>query len=212
MISGEGRTVGLRSIDILVLGVVLTAVLISVGLWRWQRSREEARAVRCQSIMAQYGRAFATYATSYGGVLPYEGVGREAEGHVVWFDALEPYMAESEQVCPSVDPQVDNHQKGYRINSQLARSGSEAPSEWYRRLDSIDQPAHTVVLFDAKYGGKKLSMKGKLKDVHYRHNGSANVLFADWHVQRFGENELREASNWLPPKVVWSPVPDRTAE
>ena len=54
-------------------------------------------------------------------------------------------------------------------------------------------------------GGSKLSLKGRLKDVDYRHNGSVNVLFADWHVERFGRDDFVKASNWLPPKIIWDP-------
>ena len=35
--------------------------------------------------------------------------------------------------------------------------------------------------------------------------GSLNLLFADWHVERFTKERLTEASAWLPPKVIWNP-------
>ena len=56
-----------------------------------------------------------------------------------------------------------------------------------------------------KANGEKLSLKGHLKDVHYRHLGQAHLLMADWQVAAFGPEQLKEASSWLPPKVVWDP-------
>jgi prepilin-type processing-associated H-X9-DG protein len=201
----EGRrAVAVRPVEIGVIGVVVVVGLTWAGVRNWQRVREEARAAQCQTILQRYGQAFRAYAAEFDGLLPFEGVGLEQEGHMVWFDALGRYLSGGDAVCPSVDRTVSNYEEGYRINSQLSRSGG-LPSEWYRRLDSLSQAEATVALFDAEYGGKKRSMKGNLKDVDYRHNGSANILFADWHVERLRPNELKEASNWLPPRVIWDP-------
>jgi prepilin-type processing-associated H-X9-DG protein len=206
-VPGESSRTAIKTMELLVLAAVLGVGISAVSLWGWQRAREEARATRCRTILASYGWAFGAYAADSDGVLPFENVGREQEGYVAWFNVLEPYMPDKGRMCPSVARTARHYQEGYRMNSQLARSGG-LPSERYRRLDTIAQPEATVVLFDAEYGGRKLSLKGQLRDVKYRHNGSANLLFADWHVERFEKDALREASNWLPPKIIWNPDPD----
>lgn len=197
------RAVALSTVEV-VVAIVAVGLLTTLAVRSWASSREEARATVCMSILQRYGQAFSEYATDYGNVFPYENVGDEGLGHVVWYDALEVYMGPASRTCPSVDSKEDAYQEGYRINSQLGRL-STIPPQPYRGLHSLGSPERTVVLFDARYGGRKLSLKGQLKDADYRHNGSLNVLFADWHVERFSELGLVEASGWLPPKVIWDP-------
>ncbi|MCG8409572.1 MAG: hypothetical protein MI923_30570 [Phycisphaerales bacterium] len=190
-------------IEILVL-VVAVASSIAFGIWFWSRAREEARAKQCMAILQRYGKVFTRYTDDHQGVLPYENVGDESLGHIPWYDALEPYREPGQWICPSVDRTVQNHLEAYRLNSKLARPGATPPQP-YRSLDSIDQRDATVILFDAEYGGKALSLKGKFKDADFRHNASLNMLFADWHVERLTEKELTDATNWLPPKIIWDP-------
>ena len=203
MLTHRRRAEALSAVEV-VVAVVAVGLLTTLVLRSWTRSREEARATACMSILQRYGQAFAEYASDYGNVLPYENVGDEGLGHTVWYDVLEVYMGPGNRTCPSVDSKVDAYQEGYRINSKLGRL-STIPPQPYRGLHSLGSRKRTVVLFDARYGGKKLSLKGQLKDVDYRHNGSLNVLFADWHVERFSELGLEEASGWMPPKVIWDP-------
>lgn len=183
---------------VVVVGVI--GVTATGSLWAWSRHREDLRAQVCGSILQRYGEAFLNYASDFGGMLPYENVGREQAGRRVWYDALENYMDAGERMCPTVDRSAENHKEGYRINSKL--SNSRQP---YRALDSLENPGQTVLLFDGEYGGVKFSLKGQLKDAQFRHNGSLNLLFVDGTVQSFTEAELTEATNWLPPKVIWDP-------
>lgn len=183
------------------VGLLLVAVTVSV----WARSRERARAAACRAVLGRYANALAAYADDHGGVFPYENVGDREQGHVVWRDALETYMGPGGRICPSVDRDERNYSESYRINSRLGRRDVDGAAI-YRRIDSLSEPNATVVLFDAEYGGKKLSLKGKLKDVDYRHGRTANLLFADWHVEGLEQGRLEELSNWLPPKVIWDPA------
>ncbi len=187
-----------------IIAIIAGGAIVTVALFGLSHAREQARATRCLSILSRYGTGFAAYAQDYGNVLPYENVGDEHLGRVVWTEALAAYMTETDRLCPSVDRAVENYREGYRINSKLSRRSADPPQP-YRLLSSLSSRPHTVVLFDAEYGGSKLSLKGRLMDVDYRHNGSVNVLFADWHVERFGRDDFVKASNWLPPKIIWDP-------
>ena len=184
--------------------IAVVGVLATLGLIALAAPREKARSAVCVTILERYGEALAGYAADFGGVLAYENVGDEHLGHVVWYDALATYMSGGDRVCPSVDRTVANFEEGYRINSKLGR-WSTIPPQPYRKLSSLDRPGATVVLFDAQYGGKTLSLKGQLKDAQFRHLGSLNMLLADWQVSGFDEKRLVEASSWLPPRVIWDP-------
>lgn len=199
------RTKAVSRIEVLVIAAVVGLVIAAVGFF-WMRSGERARAEMCGRILESYGKAFAAYAADYGEVLPYENVGAESQGHLVWREAVAPYMdADADaDLCPSVDTDVPNYEEGYRMNSKLGRRRADPPQP-YRRLSTLDQPDKTVLLFDSRYGGTKRSLKGRIDDVDYRHLGAANLLFADWHVASFEKAELEEASGWLPAKMIWDP-------
>lgn len=198
-----GRQKAITRVETIVVAAIVV-LAATVGGATLSYVREEARSEVCSSILARYGEALAAYAADHQGVLPYENVGDESVGHVVWYDALASHMGEAGRICPSVDRSADNYREGYRINSKLAKSSANPPMQ-YRKLHTLDQPGATVILFDAEYGGRKLSLKGKLNDVEFRHNSAANLLFADWRVERFGRDRLVQESGWLPPKVVWDP-------
>lgn len=183
-------------------GALLVVVtLLSLGL---MSSREKSRARACLANLGRYGIAMASYAEDFGGVLPYENTGDESLGHIVWDEALESYLGSRNRLCPSVDRGAKNYRAGYRINSKLGRRNATPPKP-YRLLSELAEPSATVMLFDAAYGKRKLSLKGGLADVDFRHDGCANLLFADWQVQAFTSPELTEASDWLPPTVIWDP-------
>ena len=195
------RAIALR--EALIALAVIAAIAV-VGLGAGQRLRERARASACVSILERYGVAFAQYTEGNGGFLPYENVGREDWGYVAWFDALSDHFAGESRFCPSADSSSDQIRECYRMNSKLSRTSSVPPRP-FRELKSLDAAGVTVLLFDAQYGGSRLSLKGGLKDRDARHRGAVNVLFADWHVERMEEQRLVELSNWLPPKVIWDP-------
>ena len=195
------RAIALR--ETLIALAVVAAVAV-VGLGAGQRLRERARATACLSILERYGVAFAHYTEASGGFLPYENVGREELGYVAWFDALSDHFAGENRFCPSADSSSDQIRESYRMNSKLSRTSSLPPRP-FRDLKSLDAAGATVLLFDAQYGGSRLSLKGGLKDRDARHRGAVNVLFADWHVERMDEQRLVEMSNWLPPKITWDP-------
>jgi prepilin-type processing-associated H-X9-DG protein len=190
-------------VETIVIAVTILLIL-TIGTAGLARLREEARAKTCLTILSRYATAFAAYTADHNNVLPYENVGDEALGRIVWYDALTPYMDRTERICPSVDRSEENSRESYRMNSKLAKGSASTPMP-FRRLDTLDRPAATVIIFDAEYGGRKLSLKGKLNDVDFRHNGKANLLFADWRVEPFERNRLMQDSAWLPPKVVWDP-------
>ena len=202
LVTARDRRAVTRLETLVILVVVL--LFVSVGIATLSHVREGARAKLCLWNLARYGEAFAAYAIDYDNVLPYENIGDESLGRIVWFEALSSYLPPATRICPSVDRSQENYRESYRMNSKLANPGAEMPTP-YRRLDTLNRRGPTVILFDAEYGGQRLSFKGKLKDVAYRHSGAAHVLFADWRVEGFDRQRMKRESEWLPPKVLWDP-------
>jgi len=204
---------------LVVIGII--GLLIAILVPSLARGREQARAVNCQANLSQLGKALLLYATDYKTTLPYEDRGEEAIGRVCWFDAIDhPYLSRAKadkrvKICPTVALDNPNCEESYRMNSKLAEANiAQDPDKQqyyrpYRRLDQLDRPAATVVLFDADVGGPVVSLKGRWRmkddDVSYRHNRCSNLLFADWHVSPIHKNVLKAQSLKNSP-IIWQPA------
>jgi prepilin-type N-terminal cleavage/methylation domain-containing protein/prepilin-type processing-associated H-X9-DG protein len=204
---------------LVVMGVI--GLLIAILVPSLARGREQARGVNCQAHLSQLGKALLLYATDFRSTLPYEDRGEEAVGRICWFDAIDrPYLSKAKadvraKVCPTVALDERNFEESFRMNSKLADSTtSEDPEKKryympYRRLDLLDRPAATVVLFDADVGGAITSFKGRWRleddDVSYRHNRNTNLLMADWHAEAMHKNVLKVKSIKNSP-VIWQPA------
>jgi prepilin-type N-terminal cleavage/methylation domain-containing protein/prepilin-type processing-associated H-X9-DG protein len=208
-------------IEVLVVTGVI-ALLIAILLPSLARSREQTRAVACKSNLSQLGKALVLYANDYRSTLPYENRGEEvSEGRVCWFDAIDhPYLSKAKadrrvKICPTVALDAPTLEESYRMNSKLAEateSTDPAKIQYlkpYRKIDTLDRPGATVVLFDGKVGGQIASFKGRWRlrkdDVCYRHNVSTNLLFADWHAEGMHKNVLKAKSIKNSP-VIWQPA------
>lgn len=194
-----------------IVAIVAVVTVATTVFLVWGGARDKARTHRCVSILQRYGQAFATYVADFQDLLPYENIGAEDRGHLAWYYALAPYMGPDDRHCPAVDQTQPNFQDGYRMNSKLGRPKAVPPRP-YRKLNALPEPGKTVVLFDGFFGGKKLSFKGDLADVDYRHDGAVNILFADWSIRRLNEKEFRRQSEWLPPQLIWNPDADTQPE
>ncbi|MCH8967998.1 MAG: PQQ-binding-like beta-propeller repeat protein [Planctomycetes bacterium] len=169
-----------------VIAIIAGGAIVAVALLGLAHAREEARAKRCLSILSRYGTAFAAYAEDYGHVLPYENVGDEQHGRVVWSEALTAYMDEADRLCPSVDRSVENHREGYRINSKLSRRSADPPQP-YRPLNSLLSRPRTVVLFDAEYGGRKQVITSATKRVRSYDYETGRLI---WECRGLGTNAI----------------------
>lgn len=211
---------GFTLIEILVV-IGIISLLIAITVPAMARSREQARAVACRSNLSQLGKALLMYAQTYGGVLPYEDRGEEiSAGRICWFDAIDKQLSKAKadrqvKICPTVRLDDPNAEESYRMNSKLNESSLKTDPEkqkWlkpYRKLDTLDRPGATVILFDGDVGGDTKSWKGRWRlgddDVNYRHNSYANLLFGDWHVEGLLKQVLKQRSIKNSP-IVWQPA------
>ena len=113
----------------------------------------------CQQNLKQLGLAMMQYLQDYDEKLP---PARQ------WCDDLEPYLKNAKTFhCPAVGSPAF----GYAMNSQLSR----------KHIASVQSLAETVLLYDSRQQPKNAFGTGS--DVSFRHDGLANYLFADGHVQ-----------------------------
>lgn len=219
----SGR-VGFTLIELLVV-IGIIALLIAITVPAMARSREQARSVACRSNLSQLGKALMMYAQTNHGVLPYEDRGEEtSHGRICWYDSIDGQLSKAKadkqvKICPTVRLDEPNAEESYRMNSKLNESSlKDDPDKKqfykpYRKLDTLDRPGATVVLFDGDVGGDTKSWKGRWRssdasagdDVNYRHNSYTNVTFADWHVEGIFKKVLEQRSEKNSP-IIWQPA------
>lgn len=169
-LTGTGFAIGGLAVSALTFMVlpIFAAILFPV----FARAREKAMQTSCMANLKQLQLGVHMYCAEWNEHLPFRDN---------WCDATHAHIRnENVYVCPS----LRGERCGYAYNAGLDRL----------TLDDLREPARTAGLFDAK-GGWNLAGGAELVDP--RHNGGANVAFADGHVKWTPERGLG-ALGWDP--------------
>ena len=147
----------------------------------------EGNHTSCQPNLKQIGLGLLQYTQDYDEHFPLVETGGSAFG---WADALQPYV-KSTQIfhCPLAggNAQTDPKQSGYtdfpfnaRMNG-IWMGNIEHPASQITSLDGNDGQDTT----DARYSFSQIPAQWRKDDLSplFRHNGTANYLFADGHVK-----------------------------
>lgn len=203
----------------LLLALVILAVLLAIMFSAVNTARNAAGNAQCVNNLRRVGVAFAAYASDHNGVLYLHY--NSASGTTRWSDCLigiagggmggTDYLQNgaSVMICPSVAPKsytspltgfvygslpsVGTDPKDTAAFNPVAGTFSRAV-----KLVRIPNPASYWLLADSwsiPYS-KQIYIIYPTKDarVHLRHQGKANFLFADGHVQALGPKELPNLS------------------
>jgi len=205
----EGTKSGFTLIELLVV-IAIIAILAAILFPVFARAREKARQASCQSNLKQIGLAFMMYAQDYDETMPmayYYANGWDDEYawdyHISWptgtseLGLLGPYTRNGQlNQCTSFRGQSwGRPQTGYAYSTTYLGG---PPDEGRRPagLAEIQSPVDTVVVCDSGFmfggvasGNQYLRAPSDVyyawigPNVHFRHNGAANVGYVDGHVK-----------------------------
>jgi len=199
---------GFTLLELLVV-VAIVALLFGVSVPVLGQMRQQSRSLVCISNLRQWGITLNLYCGDHNGYTPRRGQGVQPVWIIDrpddWFNALPPYlnlpsyndMVQAGQapqahdksifVCPEAqaDPQYTCF-LSYGMNMYL--------SPWVRpqphALQKLPDPSQLAFLADGPCGWSSTIPSSLGYSVQARHNGHANVVFVDGHVESFSGTYL----------------------
>ncbi|MFH1745446.1 MAG: type II secretion system protein [Planctomycetota bacterium] len=213
----------------LLVAVAVIAILLGILLPSLGAARRAAKQMRCAVNLREIGHAVAIYTDTHNGWLPTAEAAHHGDpGPANWWEnqdllftlGLEPLPRDrSVLVCPA-DPRPDSYINGsskpcwssFAANAScfgMRRGGSKRG----RCYSQVAQPAEALAFCDAQFSeGEALVVGHQGCVVHafaYRHQGCAEAVFLDGHVEPITPSDIPvdsdELEAWQYP--FWGNIP-----
>lgn len=195
----------------LLAGIVIIAIVLAILIPVASRTMAASRKVTCASNMRQVFLAVQAYShDNKGQIIASLGWGPKPEGlgYWVWTDALNDYLEISSSTaseknrpkgvlgCPASTATVgDGERSDYAINAHVSLGKST------EKFQALTDPAATICLIEGKNPSSNTCIRevgwwSKLDKmgISFQHDGMANAVFFDGHVEALTSEELPTGS------------------
>ncbi len=201
---------GYTLVELLVV-ITIVAVLASLVFMGVQRGMDAAHNAECVSNLRRLATAGQIYASEHGA---YPNSGRQMDGsRTWWFQAMEvelgfesgtsPAIIERADTMPTCKKCLKSHPRGkphnnfvrtYSMNQRLRNPARNSEGQWGfpgLRESAVTSPSRTAFFMDGSVAGSAhywyyvIRIDQWVKEENFIHNGKANVVFLDGHVEAF---------------------------
>jgi prepilin-type N-terminal cleavage/methylation domain-containing protein/prepilin-type processing-associated H-X9-DG protein len=193
---------GFTLIELLVV-IAVIAILAGLLLPAIAKAKQRAKATACINNLKQIGVAAQMYAHDFEGVLQLDAV--IPDPNVTWGTILYTNLNLGNPnifVCPAYRPfRFENWQCIYGIRRDAPTNCVRGPGGVFFRVDCPPYPTDYLLVADTTSQGiggwtarncYLFKVGVVIKNVHARHNGRANGLFLDGHVEACSRLRLEE--------------------
>jgi len=204
-------------IELLVV-IAIIAVLVALVFPVLGRARAKAASTHCLNNMRQVGLAAMLFANENGDSFPRSQHSAFAHGESTWSRALAPYLGATEATwqnlkksiykCPA-DRRDDELSYGLNVYYELG-PGDDYPGypETWRMRSQVDNPSATILFAENNSEADHIMPNfwtgpADAADCAYdRHDGVANYVFADGHVESRDFTTIYDPANGID---AWHP-------